>query len=236
MRAGATEAAAKRHRSGRYALGSHKGLFQLCAGDAVSTRQLLLRCWPCSVLTRKLFIGMFKSERVSFVYTLVCWRSDGSSGAACRKTSHPGGREAGQAWCAHHSLELHPLSRIPPQQPLSSALLFITTLRVSSACSSVHRGAHWFSSRWSNLSFAAVGSVHSGWPYIYVPSCRTAWPGLKLLEEFGTVDASYDLTPEQLVERIPSCDALIIRSATKVLAFGKGGVSMDRALNCAICH
>ena len=35
------------------------------------------------------------------------------------------------------------------------------------------------------------------------------------------MDASYDLTPEQLVERIPSCDALIIRSATKVLAFGK---------------
>lgn len=43
------------------------------------------------------------------------------------------------------------------------------------------------------------------------------------------MDASYDLTPEQLVERIPSCDALIIRSATKVLAFGRDRVSMERA-------
>ena len=34
------------------------------------------------------------------------------------------------------------------------------------------------------------------------------------------MDASYDLTPEQLVERIPSCDALIIRSATQVRALG----------------
>ena len=58
-------------------------------------------------------------------------------------------------------------------------------------------------------------------------SWRVARPGLKLLEEFGTVDASYDLTPEQLVERIPSCDALIIRSATKVRAFGHQRVSME---------
>ena len=50
------------------------------------------------------------------------------------------------------------------------------------------------------------------------------------------MDASYDLTPEQLVERIPSCDALIIRSATKVLAFGSGRVSMERAVSCPICQ
>lgn len=47
---------------------------------------------------------------------------------------------------------------------------------------------------------------------------RAGLPGLTLLEEFGTVDASYDLTPEQLIERIPSSDALIIRSATKARA------------------
>ncbi len=50
-------------------------------------------------------------------------------------------------------------------------------------------------------------------------------PGLKLLEEFGTVDASYDLTPEQLIERIPGCDALIIRSATKARARRLAGAS-----------
>lgn len=66
-----------------------------------------------------------------------------------------------------------------------------------------------------------------------MPSSCTTWPGLKLLEEFGTVDASYDLTPEQLVERIPSCDALIIRSATQVRAFGSKRVSVDRA--CMTC-
>jgi len=41
--------------------------------------------------------------------------------------------------------------------------------------------------------------------------------GIKLLEEFGNVDASYDLTPEQLCEKVATADALIIRSATQVL-------------------
>ena len=41
--------------------------------------------------------------------------------------------------------------------------------------------------------------------------------GIKLLEEFGTVDTSYDLTPQQLCEKVASADALIIRSATQVI-------------------
>lgn len=40
--------------------------------------------------------------------------------------------------------------------------------------------------------------------------------GLKLLREFGNVDTSYDLTPEQLCEKVATSDALIIRSATQV--------------------
>ena len=40
--------------------------------------------------------------------------------------------------------------------------------------------------------------------------------GLKLLRDFGNVDTSYNLTPEQLCEKIASADALIIRSATQV--------------------
>ena len=48
------------------------------------------------------------------------------------------------------------------------------------------------------------------------------------------MDASYDLTPEQLVERIPSCDALIIRSATKARAFCSDRVSMELAFMMAL--
>lgn len=40
--------------------------------------------------------------------------------------------------------------------------------------------------------------------------------GLKLLGDFGTVDTSYNLTPEQLCEKVKEADALIIRSATQV--------------------
>lgn len=50
--------------------------------------------------------------------------------------------------------------------------------------------------------------------------CKEVFPtslaGLKLLREFGTVDASYNLTPEQLCEKVAAADALIIRSATQV--------------------
>ena len=40
-------------------------------------------------------------------------------------------------------------------------------------------------------------------------------PGIELLQQIGDVDKAYDLTPEQLQERIASADALIIRSATQ---------------------
>ena len=40
--------------------------------------------------------------------------------------------------------------------------------------------------------------------------------GLDLLNQFGVADTSYDLTPDQLVEKIKHADALIVRSATKV--------------------
>lgn len=40
--------------------------------------------------------------------------------------------------------------------------------------------------------------------------------GLDLLKEFANVDCSYNLTPEELCTKISLCDALIVRSGTKV--------------------
>ena len=64
-------------------------------------------------------------------------------------------------------------------------------------------------------------------------------PGMKLLEEFGTVDVALGLTPEQLCEKVKTSDALIIRSATQVTddvfkasagrlkVVGRAGVGVD---------
>ncbi|XVE91316.1 hypothetical protein DITRI_Ditri20bG0143900 [Diplodiscus trichospermus] len=63
--------------------------------------------------------------------------------------------------------------------------------------------------------------------------------GLELLRSFGTVDCSYDLSPQQLCEKISSFDALIVRSGTKVTrqvfeaanrrlkVVGRAGVGID---------
>ncbi|KAG5581474.1 hypothetical protein H5410_052101 [Solanum commersonii] len=40
--------------------------------------------------------------------------------------------------------------------------------------------------------------------------------GVNLLKEFADVDCSYNLTPEELCNKISLCDALIVRSGTKV--------------------
>uniref|UniRef100_A0A6P4BKV7 D-3-phosphoglycerate dehydrogenase n=1 Tax=Ziziphus jujuba TaxID=326968 RepID=A0A6P4BKV7_ZIZJJ len=40
--------------------------------------------------------------------------------------------------------------------------------------------------------------------------------GLEVLRGFGNVECAYDLSPEQLCSKISSCDALIVRSGTKV--------------------
>lgn len=40
--------------------------------------------------------------------------------------------------------------------------------------------------------------------------------GLELLRSFGNVVCAYDLSPEELCAKISSCDALIVRSGTKV--------------------
>lgn len=40
--------------------------------------------------------------------------------------------------------------------------------------------------------------------------------GLKLLKDHANVDCSYNLSPEELCTKISLCDALIVRSGTKV--------------------
>jgi hypothetical protein len=56
--------------------------------------------------------------------------------------------------------------------------------------------------------------AHGGWTRL---SCG-AFPaaGLEMLKQHANVDCSYDLTPEQLYEKVAVSDALIVRSATKV--------------------
>ncbi|XP_042495338.1 D-3-phosphoglycerate dehydrogenase 1, chloroplastic-like [Macadamia integrifolia] len=63
--------------------------------------------------------------------------------------------------------------------------------------------------------------------------------GLELLRSFGNVDCSYNLSPEELCSKISLCDALIVRSGTKVTrevfeaskgrlkVVGRAGVGID---------
>ncbi|CAM9003205.1 unnamed protein product [Rhodiola kirilowii] len=73
--------------------------------------------------------------------------------------------------------------------------------------------------------------------------------GVKLLKEFGNVDCSYNLSPEELCTKISLCDALIVRSGTKVSrevfessggrlkVVGRAGVGIDNVdLSAATEH
>ncbi|XP_065870534.1 D-3-phosphoglycerate dehydrogenase 1, chloroplastic [Euphorbia lathyris] len=73
--------------------------------------------------------------------------------------------------------------------------------------------------------------------------------GLKLLKEFANVDCSYNLTPEELCTKISLCDAIIVRSGTKVnrevfessggrlKVVGRAGVGIDNVdLSAATEH
>lgn len=63
--------------------------------------------------------------------------------------------------------------------------------------------------------------------------------GLNLLKEYANVDCSYNMTPEELCAKISLCDALIVRSGTKVTrevfeashgrlkVVGRAGVGID---------
>ncbi|KAL4296433.1 hypothetical protein GQ457_12G018340 [Hibiscus cannabinus] len=74
-------------------------------------------------------------------------------------------------------------------------------------------------------------------------------PGIQLLKTFANVDCSYNLSPEELCTKISLCDALIVRSGTKVTrdvfessmgrlkVVGRAGVGIDNVdLSAATEH
>ncbi|KAL5215341.1 hypothetical protein ABZP36_004493 [Zizania latifolia] len=62
---------------------------------------------------------------------------------------------------------------------------------------------------------APANGVVAGKPTVLVAE-KLGAAGLELLREFANVDCSYGLSPEELRAKIPLCDALIVRSGTKV--------------------
>ncbi|KAL5777686.1 hypothetical protein ACOSP7_010612 [Xanthoceras sorbifolium] len=63
--------------------------------------------------------------------------------------------------------------------------------------------------------FAVFATFISSKPTVLVTE-KLGEPGLDLLKNFANVDCSYNLTPEELCSKISLCDALIVRSGTKV--------------------
>ncbi|KAJ8756347.1 hypothetical protein K2173_025159 [Erythroxylum novogranatense] len=74
-------------------------------------------------------------------------------------------------------------------------------------------------------SLSTASSSEESKPTILV-SEKLGSAGIDLLRKFGNVDCSYDISSEDLQKKIASCDALIVRSGTKVtrevLEAGKG--------------
>ncbi|CAN0878888.1 D-3-phosphoglycerate dehydrogenase 1, chloroplastic [Linum grandiflorum] len=63
--------------------------------------------------------------------------------------------------------------------------------------------------------FAVLRAALDGKPTVLVAE-KLGEAGLSLLKEFANVDCSYNLSPEELNTKISLCDALIVRSGTKV--------------------
>ncbi|KAM7265469.1 hypothetical protein ACFE04_003152 [Oxalis oulophora] len=95
------------------------------------------------------------------------------------------------------------------------------------------------SNRHRNRIFIVCSAADgSGKPTILV-SEKLGEAGIALLKQFGNVDCSYNLSPEELKSKISECDALIVRSATKVTrevfdsangklkVVGRAGVGID---------
>jgi len=87
-------------------------------------------------------------------------------------------------------------------------------------------------------SVAAAAGPGSGPPTILVTE-KLGDAGIDMLKSIGNVDCSYDLTPAELCAKISLCDALVVRSATKVTrevfeaskgrlkVVGRAGVGID---------
>lgn len=91
--------------------------------------------------------------------------------------------------------------------------------------------------------FSTVGSDSDQDPTLPKPRILVAEKlgeaGVSLLREFGDVDCSYELSPEDLKKKVAESDALIVRSGTKVTrevfeaakgrlkVVGRAGVGID---------
>lgn len=121
----------------------------------------------------------------------------------------------------------------------------------------------WQASLPSTVSFAVgrrVSSRTTKWLVVVVTAMMEAKPtvlvaeklgeaGLELLKGFANVDCSYNMSPEELCTKISLCDALIVRSGTKVTrevfesagrrlkVVGRAGVGIDNVdLSAATEH
>ncbi|GJS17290.1 D-3-phosphoglycerate dehydrogenase 1, chloroplastic-like protein [Tanacetum coccineum] len=103
-------------------------------------------------------------------------------------------------------------------------------------------------SRRQSRHFIIVSSSLSSKPTILVAE-KLGAAGLDLLKDFANVDCSYNLSPEELNTKISLCDALIVRSGTKVSrevfessggrlkVVGRAGVGIDNVdLSAATEH
>eukprot|EP00850_Spirogloea_muscicola_P019822 SM000200S05812 [mRNA] locus=s200:28910:32367:- [translate_table: standard] len=85
---------------------------------------------------------------------------------------------------------------------------------------------------------AGVAAEVAGRPTVLVAE-KLGEGGIELLRKYANVDCSYNLTPEELAAKISLCDALIVRSGTKVTrevfeaangrlkVVGRAGVGID---------
>ncbi|KAL3735814.1 hypothetical protein ACJRO7_024874 [Eucalyptus globulus] len=72
-----------------------------------------------------------------------------------------------------------------------------------------------FASGASRAASPTVLSLLDGKPTVLVTE-KLGQAGLDLLKAFANVDCSYNLSPEELSTKISLCDALIVRSSTRV--------------------
>ncbi|XP_027165681.1 D-3-phosphoglycerate dehydrogenase 1, chloroplastic-like [Coffea eugenioides] len=131
--------------------------------------------------------------------------------------------------------------------PASSTSLFISKTSPSSNLSWKNQLP--FLSAFATISLRGRGSNHRHSPRLVVfamdakPTVLVAEKlgeaGINLLKDFANVDCSYNLSPEELCNKISHCDALIVRSGTKVTrdvfessagrlkVVGRAGVGID---------
>ncbi|GLT58884.1 hypothetical protein SLA2020_317440 [Shorea laevis] len=97
-------------------------------------------------------------------------------------------------------------------------------------------------------TFIVLASMMDAKPTVLVAE-KLGDAGLELLKSFANVDCSYNLSPEELCTKISLCDALIVRSGTKVTrevfessagrlkVVGRAGVGIDNVdLSAATEH